>query len=213
MIECLEINSYHPRPDLVHEVVEALKDGKLVACPTDTAYGVFVSIDQRDALDRLTRLRAQMQGSNEAAAALRDKPLAMIFADLTMLGEYVVLSGQAFKLVKRLLPGPYTLILPASRSVPKRMQSRRRHLGARIPDNELVQAIIAGNGEPVLSTSLKSATGELMGDAVSISEEWPYDIDIVIDGGWFVPEPSTVLAVDGSEVTLVRQGKGPIDFL
>lgn len=211
MIECLEIDRDHPRSDRVHAIARLLSRGGLVACPTDTTYGLFAAIEQRAAVARLKRLRARFHGRDEAA--LRDKPLAMIFADVSMLADYVVMSGMAFTVVKRLLPGPYTVILPANRTLPKRLQSKRRHVGARIPDDALVQAIVREHGQPILSTTLKSAEGELLGDAVTISHAWSHDIDVVIDSGSFAPEVSTVLAVDGGVVDVIREGKGPVASL
>jgi tRNA threonylcarbamoyl adenosine modification protein (Sua5/YciO/YrdC/YwlC family) len=213
MPECIEINPYHPRPDLVHELTQAIREGKLVSCPTDTTYGVFASPTDRQAVARLHRLRAHMAGLSEGAKPLRNKPLALVFADLQMLGEHVILSGPAFNLVKRLFPGPYTIILPAARHLPKMLQSRRRNVGARIPDDLLVQSLIEGLGSPVLVTTAKDGEGELVGDAVTLSEAWPNEIDIVVDTGGIVPEPSTVLEVTTNEVVLIREGKGPIDIL
>jgi tRNA threonylcarbamoyl adenosine modification protein (Sua5/YciO/YrdC/YwlC family) len=211
MLECLEIDRYHPRPDLVHRLVKAIKQGAVVACPTDTTYGVFTDLHQADAVARLRRLRARMAGVDEATLA--DKPLSMVFADLTMLSEYVVLSGLAFQLVKRLLPGPYTIVLPAGRAVPKKLQTKRRDLGVRIPDDALVQALVGEHGLPLLVTTLKDGDGELLGDPIAISRAWPRDLDFVVDAGWFVPEESTVLAIDSDEVELLREGKGPIDVI
>jgi tRNA threonylcarbamoyl adenosine modification protein (Sua5/YciO/YrdC/YwlC family) len=211
MLECLEIDRYHPRPDLVHRLVKAIKGGALVACPTDTTYGVFADLHQLEAVARLKRLRGRMAGVDEGA--LEDKPLAMVFSDLNMLSEYVVLSGPAFKIVKRLLPGPYTIVLPAGRAVPKKLQTKRRELGARIPDDALVQALVREHGTPLLVTTLKDGSGELLGDPIAITRAWPRDLDFVVDAGWFVPEVSTVLAVDSDQVELLREGKGPVDLI
>lgn len=212
MIECLEIDRSGPRPDRVREVVKTLRRGGLVACPTDTTYGVFASAAHPEASARLTRLRERMAGSPSAAAVVREKPLSLVFSDLSMLAEWVVLSGPAFKLVKRLLPGPYTVILPASRAVPKALQTKRRSVGARIPDDTLVQAIVSELGGPVLTTTVKSRQGEPLGSAIDVQEAWPREIDVVVDAGDFSPQESTVLSVEGSEVTLVREGKGRVDL-
>jgi tRNA threonylcarbamoyl adenosine modification protein (Sua5/YciO/YrdC/YwlC family) len=213
MIECIEIDRWHPRSDLVHRVSRELNEGRLVACPTDTTYGVFARMDHRDAAARLKRLRLSMAGDQESMASVREKPMAVLFADLQMLSEYVVMTGTAFTLVKQLLPGPYTIILPTSRAVPKQLQSKRRHLGARIPDDPLVQSLLEAVGAPVLSTTLKDRSGQLLGDAIGISDTWKNEIDFVIEGGYFVPEMSTVLAVEQGGVSLIRQGKGEVDLV
>jgi tRNA threonylcarbamoyl adenosine modification protein (Sua5/YciO/YrdC/YwlC family) len=211
LTEFFEIDRDHPRPDWIHRVARALRDGKLVGCPTDTTYGVLASIDQREAITRLTRLRIEMGDDPEVPEAEREKTLSMIFADLDMLSGYVVLTGLAFQLVKRLLPGPYTLILPASRTVPKALLSRRREIGARIPDDNLVRALVRALGAPVLTTTAKGRDGELVGDAGTLAEDWPWGVDLVIDAGPIVPEPSTVLSIEDDQVVVVREGKGPVE--
>ncbi|MBN1946430.1 MAG: threonylcarbamoyl-AMP synthase [Bradymonadales bacterium] len=210
MTECIDLDRNHPRPDLIWRVSSAIREGKLVGCPTDTTYGIFIAMDQREATDRLQRLRVDMAGSASVAAALRDKPLSMIFSDLAMLGEHVIMSKMAYDLVKRLLPGPYTIILPAGRNIPKKLQTRRRHVGARIPDDPLVQAVVHSLGNPVMSASAKQRDGTLIGDADTLYDAWCNQLDIVIDAGPFFPEPSTVLQVDDNEVLVIREGKGQI---
>jgi tRNA threonylcarbamoyl adenosine modification protein (Sua5/YciO/YrdC/YwlC family) len=212
MIECIEIESWAPRPDLIREVAKSIREGALVACPTDTTYGVFVAMDQPKAIERLNRLRAAMTGQPINSVDLSDKPLSMIFADLPMIAEYLILSETAYDAVKRLLPGPYTIILPAGRIIPKKLQTRRRMVGARIPDDLLVQSLIKELGVPVMSTTAKATSGELLGDAIALSHEWPREIDLVIDSGPFFPEESTVLMVENGELMLIRQGKGAIDL-
>lgn len=209
MVECVEIEYYHVRSDLVRSVARTLQRGGLVACPTDTTYGVFASPHDQGATERLNRLREQMSGGDDAAIlAVHEKPLAFVFADFDQLIKWAVLPGLAFKVVKRLFPGPFTIILPAHRSVPKKLQSKRRHLGVRIPDHPIVQAIVAAFGAPVLSTTAKTRDGELIEDAIVLSQEWKHEIDMVVDAGPIVPEPSTVLAFEHGEVVVVREGRG-----
>lgn len=208
MIECIEIDYYHPRPDLIRGCAQALKAGQLVACPTDTAYGVFVSIEHEAAIKRLGRLREQMSGSDSAILAVHEKPLAMVFPNFDVLKDYVVLSGVAFKLVKQLLPGPFTIVLPAQRNVPKRLQSKRRYIGVRIPDYPIVQALIGALGVPVLSTTAKTSAGDLIEDAITMTEHWEHEIDKVIDAEPIDAEPSTVLAFEKDDFVVIREGRG-----
>jgi tRNA threonylcarbamoyl adenosine modification protein (Sua5/YciO/YrdC/YwlC family) len=213
MVDYYEIDRDHPRPDLIHRAARALREGKLVACPTDTTYAIFAAYDQREAVARLTQLRMDMKGDPEAAEAEQQKTLSMIFSDFDMLSAYVVMSGLAYQIVKRLLPGPYTIILPAARSVPKQLQNRRRELGARIPDHDVACALVKALGTPVLSTTAKNRQGELAGDATEVAENWPHHIDLVLDAGPFVPEPSTVLAIESDHVSVIREGKGSVDSI
>ena len=208
MTECIEIDYYHPRPDLVRACAQALRAGELVACPTDTAYGVFVSSEHAAATNRLGRLRELMSGSDSAILAVHEKPLAMVFPNFDLLKDYVVLSGVAFKLVRQLLPGPFTIVLPAHRNVPKRLQSKRRYIGARIPDHPIVQALTAELGVPVLSTTAKTHDGELIEDAITMSDCWEHEIDKVIDAGPIDAEPSTVLALEHNDFVIIREGRG-----
>jgi len=212
-MDVIEIDKYHVRPDLVREVAASLREGQLVACPTDTAMSVLVQIGQREATERLARLRLEMAGSDEARARAREKPPALVFTDLEMLAPFVIMSGTAFQVVKRLLPGPYTVILPATREIPKKLQDKRRFIGARIPDDELMHAIVTAVGTPLLSVSAKTPDGELIDDALVLAEHWTHQIDLAVDVGWFVPESSTVIEVEGNEVAVIREGKGSLDRL
>ncbi len=213
MSDYIELDEYHARPDLVREIAQAISAGKLVACPTDTTYGVFANFEDRRAVDRLTRLGSAMAGAGATSSERRNKPMAMIFCDLAQVAEYVVLSGTAFSLVKRLLPGPFTIILPGNRTLSRRLNNQRRHLGVRIPDSNIVLNLLNALGQPVLSITGKNREGELVGDALTLAEQWEHEIDVVVDTGPFLPEPSTVLEVEGSEVVVVREGKGPLDSL
>ncbi|MCA9564288.1 MAG: threonylcarbamoyl-AMP synthase [Myxococcales bacterium] len=212
-MEYFDISPYAPRPDLVHQLVTALKAGELVACPTDTTFGVFASLEAHDAPDKLRDLRMRMAGSPDAVAAKSNKPLALLFSDLTMLAEFAVMSALAFKVSKRLLPGPYTIVLPATREVPKRLQTKRRHIGARIPDSDLVRQIVEGLGCPLLSTTAKTPDGELVHDPSEIAEHWFREVNKVVDTGGFYAEPSTVIAVDEKGVEVFREGKGSLEGL
>ena len=212
-MDVIEIDRYHVRPDLVREVAAALLDGQLVAIPTDAAMSVLVQIGHRRGIERLVRLRLDMAGSDEARVRAREKPPAIVFADLEMLSPFVTLSQTAYQVVKRLFPGAYTIILPATRDVPRKLQDKRRFVGARIPDDELVRAVVRAVGTPLLSVTAKSPEGELIEDALELSNHWTHQIDLAVDGGWFVPESSTVLEVTGDEVVVIREGKGSLNDL
>jgi len=208
VIEYAEIDPYNPRSDHIRDCAAALQRGQLVACPTDTTYGVFASAGDQKAVERLNRLRLSINADSTEILAVHEKPLSMIFPDFDMLKEYAVVPGLAFKVVKQLLPGPYTIILGAHRSVPKRLQSKRRFLGVRIPDHVVVQALLRAHGMPVLSTTLKDDDGELVSDAMTVADTWPHDIDLVLDAGLINPEPSTVLAFENGEAVIIRSGRG-----
>jgi tRNA threonylcarbamoyl adenosine modification protein (Sua5/YciO/YrdC/YwlC family) len=209
-MEVIDIDRYNVRGDHVRQLADALRGGQLVGCPTDTTYAIIAASSHPEANERLSKLRLDMAGSEEARLLIRDKRPSLVFSDITMLSEYVVLSQSAFLLVKRLLPGPYTVILPATREVPKRLQDKRRHIGGRIPDDDLIIAVVRELGEPVIATTAKHPDGSLIDDVLNLAEDWPHRIDKAVDAGWFVPEESTVLAVEDGVVEVIRQGKGAL---
>jgi tRNA threonylcarbamoyl adenosine modification protein (Sua5/YciO/YrdC/YwlC family) len=140
----------------------------------------------------------------------RKKPLSFLCADLKDISRYARVSDDAYKIMKRLLPGPYTFILEASRLVPKIILPKRHTTGIRVPDNRICQALVAELGSPVISASVKDEAGELLSDPRVIEERFGRRVDMIIDGGIIAAEPSSVISLldEGSEV--LRAGKGDV---
>lgn len=140
----------------------------------------------------------------------RQKPLSIICADLTQVSEYAQLSNSAFKLMRRLLPGPFTFILKATRLVPKVMVTRQQTVGIRVPDNDICLDLVRGLGNPLVNTSATVvATDEVVSDPDTIQSEFP-QVDLMLTDGWLESEPSTIVDFTGDEPVLVREGKGDL---
>jgi tRNA threonylcarbamoyl adenosine modification protein (Sua5/YciO/YrdC/YwlC family) len=196
----IAINPDYPEPRKVRRAVEALEAGAIIAYPTDTVYGLGCDLTNKKAIERLYQLKGLS----------RHQPLALICPDLADIARYAHVDNQAYRLLRRLLPGPYTFILEASREVPRMVQTKRRSVGIRVPAHEVIRAIVRALGRPVLSTSAGPHDGEPYIDARDIAARYA-GAELVLDGGLGGTVGSTV--VDLMEGVVVREGAGPIDDL
>jgi tRNA threonylcarbamoyl adenosine modification protein (Sua5/YciO/YrdC/YwlC family) len=194
------INNQNPQMRLIRKAVEILRSGGIVIYPTDTVYGMGCDLFNKKGIERIYEIQRRD----------RKQPLSFICADLKDISRYARVSDDAYKIMKRLLPGPYTFILEASRAVPKIILPKRQTTGIRVPDNRICQALIAEMGSPVISTSVKNGEGELLSDPRIIEELFGKRVDVIIDGGIIAATPSSVVSLldDGFEV--IRIGKGDV---
>jgi len=201
----LTIHPKNPEPRFVRKASEFLAAGGLVIYPTDTVYGLGCSIASKNAIERIHLIKGQRS----------DKPFSFVCSDLTHISEYAHVSNAAFKIMKHLIPGPYTFILPAARmkGLPKILVSKRKTVGIRVPDSPLTLALVKELGHPILSTSVTDDDGSLLNDPEVISAKFRNSVDVIIDGGVLVSEPSTVLDLTGEVPHVVRQGAGDVSFL
>ena len=193
----LEINPHHPEPRKIQRAVAALESGELIAYPTDTVYGLGCDLLNKGAVERLY----------DAKRMPKEQPLALICVDLSDIARYVILDNSAYRLLRRILPGPYTCILPATREVPKIISPKRTQVGIRIPDHAVPRAIAQALGRPLISTTA-APHGE---DPI----QWPQDIastfravSLVLDGGPGGVVPTTVLDLTQDPPVVVREGAG-----
>ncbi len=198
----LEINSEHPEPRKIQRAVDALNAGELIAYPTDTVYGLGCDLLNKDALERLY----------QAKNMPRSQPLALVCLDLSDIARYVVVDSAAYRLLRRLLPGPYTFILPATREVPKTIAPKRTQVGIRVPAHAVPRAIAQALGRPLLSTTAGPHGGEPLQWPSDIAEQFP-QLSLVLDGGPCGLLPTTVVDLTKDPPQLVRQGAGTVDFL
>ena len=200
----LQLDCKEPEHWIAQEAVRVLERGGVVALPTDTVYGVACDIDNEEAVRRIYRLKGMDQ----------KKLLSILCADLNMAAQYTRgIPTQWFRFLKRELPGPYTFILPASKDLPRVMLKQRKTVGIRVPDCPITLELIRQLGRPMISTSIRMGENQWINDPVEIEEYYRHELDLVVDGGILIPEPSTVIDFSGSEPTLVRAGKGVVDFL
>jgi tRNA threonylcarbamoyl adenosine modification protein (Sua5/YciO/YrdC/YwlC family) len=203
MAKFIKIYNDNPNQQLVDEVVAVLKKGGLVIFPTDTIYGLGCDLKNNKALERLAMLKG---------VKLEKATFSFIFNNLSHLSDYVKqIDSPTFKILKRTLPGPYTFILPGSNTLPK-VFKKKKTVGIRIPDNNIVRSIIEILGNPIVSTSIKDEDEvlEYITDPELIFEKWEKKVDIVIDGGYGDNYASTVVDLIDAPV-VIREGKGRVD--
>lgn len=196
----LHIHPQDPQPRQIKTVIESLERGGIIIYPTDTIYGLGCDILQHKAVERICRIKK---------VDPKKAQLSFICSDLSHLSDYAKqLPTATYRLLKEYLPGPYTFILPASKMVPKILQSRKDTIGLRIPDNNIAQAIINELGRPILSASLPGEMVEDYTDPEIMHENFMREVDIVIDGGIGGTVPSTVVDCTGNEPIVIREGLG-----
>ena len=196
----LKLHPQNPQPRLINQVVECLKDGGVIIYPTDTIYGLGCDIKQAKAIEKI----CQIKNIDPQKAQL-----SFICSDLSHLSEYSKsIDTPLYRMLKNYLPGPYTFILPASKQVPKMLQSKKSSIGLRVPDNIICQQILTTLGNPILSTSLPSKMVEDYTDPEIIYDRFKNQVDFVIDGGIGGMTPSTIVDCTTDEWTILRQGLG-----
>ena len=196
----IKIHPENPQPRLIKQVVECLKDGGIIVYPTDTIYGLGCDIMQPKAIERICKIK------NIDPQKVQ---LSFICSNLSRLSDYTKsIDTPLYRMLKNYLPGPYTFILPASKQVPKILQTKKNTIGLRIPDNTICQHILDAMNNPILSTSLPGEMVEDYTDPEIISEKFEHLVDFVIDGGIGGMVPSTIVNCTSDEWTILRQGKG-----
>lgn len=205
MARVIEIHPEDPQPRLVNSVVAAIRAGALIAYPTDSSYALGCHIGDKQAMDRIRRIRKTDKNHN----------FTLVCSDLSEISVYARVDNWAYRLIKGLTPGPYTFILPATREVPKRLQNpRRRTIGLRVPDHALVRAMLEALGEPIMSSTL-SLPGDSrpMTDPHEIAERIGHEVDVIVASGATGIEPTTVLDLSHGSVEVRREGRGDVSGL
>lgn len=196
----VHIHPENPQPRHIKMVADCLRKGGIIIYPTDTIYGLGCDIFNHRAIERICKIK---QVDPQKAQ------LSFICNDLSHLSDYTKqLSTPIYRLLKEYLPGPYTFILPASKMVPRILQSKKDTIGLRIPDNNIARAIINELGNPILSASLPGELLEDYTDPDVMKENFNHQVDIIVDGGIGGSTPSTVIDCTGETPVLIRQGLG-----
>ena len=204
MAQLIKIYPDNPNPKLISTIVECINDGGIIIYPTDTIYGMGCDILKTKTVEKI----AQIKGIN-----LQKANFSFICYDLSHISDFCKpLNNSTFRLMKKVLPGPYTFILNANNKVPKLFQSKKKTVGIRVPDNLITRQVIKELGNPIMSTSIHDDDDvvEYTTDPELIFEKYQNIVDIVIDGGFGDNEPSTVLDCTQEEIVIIRQGKGKI---
>jgi len=202
MSQFFKIHPIDPQPRLLKRAAEVVRSGGIIVYPTDSCYAFGWQIGDKQALERIRRLRQTE----------RDHDFTLVCRDLSDIATYARVENWAYRLLRSLTPGPYTFILRATHEVPKRLQDpKRRSIGIRVPDHAIVQQLLDELGEPLMSSTLL-----LPGDALPLTEAEDIRdrvqglVDAIIDGGACGVEPTSVLDLSQDEITVVRKGKGDI---
>ncbi|MEO0038361.1 MAG: hypothetical protein RIQ59_1572 [Bacteroidota bacterium] len=206
MAQLLKIYEDNPNEAAVKKVVEVLKNGGLIIYPTDTVYGLGCDITNVKAVEKVAKIKG---------IKLEKANLSFICSDLSHISDYVKqIDTATFKLLKRALPGPYTFILPGSSNLPKVFKNKKT-VGIRVPDNNIIRAIVKELGNPIISTSIhdEDEVLEYSTDPELIFEKWQNQIELVIDGGYGDNVPSTIIDLSGNEPEVIREGKGDLAIL
>ncbi|HTJ93001.1 MAG TPA: L-threonylcarbamoyladenylate synthase, partial [Pararobbsia sp.] len=203
MSQYFRIHPDNPQARLVKQAAQVVSGGGVIALPTDSSYALACRLDDRSAVERLRRIR----GIDER------QHLSLLVRDLSELATFAIVDNRQFRMIRSVTPGPYVFVLVATKEVPRRLSHpSRKTIGLRVPDHEIVRALIAELGEPLIaSTLILPPDDEPLNDPEEIRERLEKQIDLVIDGGACPREPSTVIDLTGPEPELIRMGRGSLE--
>jgi len=203
--EWIELHPVNPQKRLLGQLAQRIREGAVVAYPTDSCYALGCHLDDKDAADRLRRIR----GFD------RHHQFTLVCRDLSEIATYARVDNRQFRLLKQLTPGPYTFILSATKELPKRVaHEKRKTIGIRVPEHVVAQALLETIDQPLISCTLQfPGDDEPVNTPEEHRQQLDHLVDIVIDGGPCGRVPTTVLDLSEEGVRLVREGKGPVDML
>jgi tRNA threonylcarbamoyl adenosine modification protein (Sua5/YciO/YrdC/YwlC family) len=199
----INIHPENPQSRLIKQVIDVLDRGGIIAYPTDSGYALGCALGNKSAMERIIRIR-QLKKHHHFTLMLKD---------LSHVGEYAKLNNSGFRLMKKILPGPYTFILEGAKDIPNRLlNGNRKTIGIRVSSNTIVQAILEDIVEPIMSVSLIIKGYEFY-NCNDVKAVLNGSIDLVIDAGHCPPEPTTVIDISGDEVLILREGAGSLEFV
>ena len=196
----LQIHPDNPQVRYIKMAAEVLRTGGLIVYPTDSVYGLGCDLLNKNAIEKIY----QCKGRDKR------KLLSFICPDLKNISEYACVPDSAYKIMRRLLPGPYTFILNATKQVPRILLEKRKTVGIRVPDNAVCQALLAEFGRPIISTSARLTEQSFLNDPDEIADTFEHIAEIYLDTGVGGLEISTVIDCTGEDLEIVRQGKGKL---
>jgi tRNA threonylcarbamoyl adenosine modification protein (Sua5/YciO/YrdC/YwlC family) len=200
MTQFFQVHPDNPQLRLIKQAAQIIEAGGIVALPTDSCYALVCRLDDKNAVERLRRIRAVDDQHH----------LTLLCRDLSEISSYARVDNSQYRLLKATTPGPYTFILEATKEVPRRLSHpSRKTIGLRVPENRIAHALLEELGQPLLGTTLiLPGQGEPLTDPDDIRERLERQVELVIDGGACSLEPTTVLDLTGEEPVLIRQGRG-----
>jgi tRNA threonylcarbamoyl adenosine modification protein (Sua5/YciO/YrdC/YwlC family) len=196
------VDQPYPARKIVRQAVEILKAGGVISYPTDTTYGLGCDIFNKEAIERVYRLKRMT----------KHKPLSFICADLKDIAKYAQVSNYAYQVMRKLLPGPYTFVLLATKTVPKMMLTKRKTVGIRVPKNDICLSIVTELGHPIISTSAQVEDEEILSSSSDIERKFGHGLDLIIDDGTLVSQPSTMIELVSDVPVILREGSGDVSM-
>ena len=199
----VSVDPNNPQPRQIQRIVDGLRQGNVIAYPTDTIYGLGCNIFNSKGIKRLYQLKQ------------RDprKPFSFICSDMSDVANYCQVSNFAYRIMKRHLPGPYTFILEATRQVPNLLVTKQKTVGIRIPNNPIALKIVHELGHPLVTTSVNETGEEPLVDPFEIDEKFGRSLDMVIDGGIMLGDPSSVISLIDDKIDVIRQGSADLSWI
>jgi tRNA threonylcarbamoyl adenosine modification protein (Sua5/YciO/YrdC/YwlC family) len=194
------IDPLTPKPRAVKRVAEILIGGGIIVYPTDTVYGLGCCMTNKKGIDTINSIKNSV------------KPRSIMLADLKEISHYAKVSNEAFRFLRSMLPGPYTFILPATRLVPRLLQTPRKSIGVRIPDHWFCQAIVLEVGEPIITASVPLAHDQRHIDPIEIDRHLGHRVDAVVDSGILPDIPSSIISLEADMPMLIREGLGDVSM-
>ena len=203
MTKLVAIHPKNPQQRLVMQVVEELRSGGIIAYPTDSGYALGTTLGNKNGLEKIRKIRSLSKRHD----------FTLMMRDLSHIGEYAKLDNNAFRLLKKILPGAYTFILEGTRDVPKRLlHDKKKTIGVRVSSHSVVQALLEELNEPLMSVSLILEGYEFY-DIDDVRDAVDNKVDLIIDDGYCPPEPTTVINLSGDGIEIIRHGAGDTSLL
>ncbi|MEY4195047.1 MAG: hypothetical protein RLZZ226_1415 [Pseudomonadota bacterium] len=205
MAQYFNIHPLSPQPRLIRRSVDILREGGVIAYPTDTSYALGCCLDSKEALERIRRIRQLDEQHN----------FTLICRDMSQTATFAKIDNEAFRLIKSLIPGPFTFILKATRETPRRLQHpKKKTIGIRLPDNPITMALLEELGEPLFnSTLILPGDEEPVTDPEDIRDRLEKELSLIIDAGIVPYRPSTILGFTEGTPEIIRQGAGEVPSL
>jgi tRNA threonylcarbamoyl adenosine modification protein (Sua5/YciO/YrdC/YwlC family) len=205
MAQFFSVHPENPQSRLIKQAARIIDSGGVVALPTDSSYALAAHLDDKNATERIRRLRGVDDRHH----------MTLLCRDLSEIANYAQVDNRVYRLIKSVTPGPYTFILNATREVPRRLSHpQRKSIGIRVPSHPVAMALLAEFGQPLMSTTLIPAGDELpLNDAELIRLRMQRELDLIIDAGACAAQPTTVIDLSGEVPVLVRRGAGAVDSL
>jgi len=201
-MEFYELHPVTPQLRFINKAVEILKSGGVIIYPTDTVYGIGCDIFNKEALDRVYNIK------HDSGTKL----FSFICPDLKNISKYARVSDFAYKSMKKLLPGPYTFVLPAAREVPKKLWTKRDTVGIRVPDHHIALTLAKELGNPIISTSVTNRKGEILYNPEEIQAIFNSQVDLMLSCGPLSGKPSSIIDLSKDEAEVLREGAGDVSM-